>query len=46
MDLANWKSLVGPIRSDSGALRKVQRHPEWVERIDEEETIVFQEILL
>lgn len=48
MDLANWKSLVGPIWSDCGGLRKVRRYLEWVERIDEEEeeTIVFQETLL
>lgn len=42
MDLANRKSLVGPIRSDSGGLRKVRKQLEQVERLDEEEeTAVF-----
>lgn len=46
MDLANRKSLAGPIRSDSDGLKKV-RQLEWVERADEEEeTAVLQKILL
>lgn len=37
MDSAKRKSLVGPIKSDSGGMRKVRRQPEWVERTQDEE---------
>lgn len=37
MNLAKRKSLVGLIKSDSGGMRKVRRHPEWAERIGDEQ---------
>ena len=31
-----WKSLVGPVKSDSGGMRQVRRQLEWVERTGDE----------
>lgn len=36
MDLAKVKSLVVPVKSDSGEMRNVRMHLEWVKRREDE----------